>query len=249
MTTIKKLDNLLDNPEKQVIAAKFTYDNLWEVFETTLYAPVTTSKDVIEVPLRIYPTERQRGILGLIESLLEISNQAQIDTPLEDREYIDLIFTIDNAELDYRRKKLPKGLLETIAINWQVATEEEEPTNLEIDLSFTTKNVIGAHSLFMGKTLKKSELAQYLYDTLTGSYDRVPKFIRATSNSLEFRLYPDNDISKVTLIGNSLVIRGKGDETIALDMTKLTGNVKVTHNGYIIVLTSKKEKEEVTIYV
>ena len=74
MTTIKKLDNLLDNQDKQVIAAKFIYDNLWEVFETTLYAPVTTSKGLIEVPLRIYPTERQRGILGLIESLLEVSN-------------------------------------------------------------------------------------------------------------------------------------------------------------------------------
>lgn len=249
MTTIKKLDNLLDNQDKQVIATKFTYDNLWEVFETTLYAPVTTSKGLIEVPLRIYPTERQRGILGLIESLLEVSNQAQVDTPLEDRDYIDLIFTIENPELDYRRKKAPRGLLETIAIKWQVTTDDGDPTSLEVDLSFTTKNVIGAHSLFMGKTLRNSELAQYLYDTLVGSYDRVPKFIRATSKSLEFRLYPDNDMSKVTLIGNNLVIRGKGDETIALDMTKLTGNVKVTHNGYIIVLTSKKEKEEVVIYV
>ena len=248
MTTIRKLNNLLDNQDKQVIATKFTYDNLWEVFETTLYAPVTTSKDVIEVPIRIYPTDRQRGIVGLIEALLEISNQAQVDAPLEDRDHIDIIFTIESPELDYIRKKAPRGLLETIALKWQIKTDDEL-TDLEIDLTFATKNVVGAHSLFMGKTLRNSELAQYLYDTLTGSYDRVPKFIRATSNSLEFRLYPDNDVSKVTLIGNNLVIRGKGDETIALDMTKLSGIVKVTHNGYIIILTSKKEKEEVIIYV
>lgn len=234
MTTIRKLNNLLDNQDKQVIATKFTYDNLWEVFETTLYAPVTTSKDVIEVPIRIYPTDRQRGIVGLIEALLEISNQAQVDAPLEDRDHIDIIFTIESPELDYIRKKAPRGLLETVALKWQIKTDDE-PTDLEIDLTFATKNVVGAHSLFMGKTLRNSELAQYLYDTLTGSYDRVPKFIRATSNSLEFRLYPDNDVSKVTLIGNNLVIRGKGDETIALDMTKLSGIVKVTHNGLSLI--------------
>ena len=250
MTTIKKLTNLLDNPEKQIVATKFVYDNLWEVFEITLYAPVTTSKGYVELPIRIYPTERQRGIVGLIEGLLEATNQLQVATPLEDKDYLEAILTLDSPEVTYSKKRAPKGLLETINLHSLVETNpEEDEATLDISLTFSGTDIIGAHSLFMGKTLRKSELAQYLYDTFTGAYDRVPKFIRATSSGLEYRMYPDNDVSKVTLIGNNLVIRGRGDETIALDMMKLTGEVKLTHNGYVIVLTNKKSKEEVTIHV
>lgn len=250
MTTIKKLTNLLENPDKQIVATKFVYDNLWEVFETTLYAPVTTSKGYVELPLRIYPTERQRSIVGLIEGLLEATNQLQVGKPLEDTDYLEAILTLDNPEVTYTKKRAPRGLLETVNLHSIVDTDsEEDKATLDISLTFSGTDIVGAHSLFMGKDLRKSELAQYLYDTFTGAYDRVPKFIRATSSGLEYRMYPDNDVSKITLIGNNLVIRGRGDETIALDMTKLTGKVKLTHNGYIIILVNKRNKEEVIIHV
>lgn len=239
MTTLRKLNNLLDNNDKQIVATQLIYDNLEEIFEVALFAPVTTAKSYIEVPLRIYPTERQRPITGAIEALLELENIAQVTQPLGDNDYLEVTLTLSDYELSYETEEAPRGLLETLFI--KTAIGEEKDTPVLLGLTFTRNQVIGAHSLFMGKDLVESELAQYLYNTFVGKYDRTPKFIRALGSSIEARLYPDNRTSNITLIGDNLVVRGRGEATLAFNMRKLTGVVTITRDGYLITLSELGE--------
>lgn len=234
-TTIRKLNNLLDNQEKRILASQFVYDKLEEVFEVVLFAPVTTDKSYIEVPLRIYPTERQRAITGALEALLELENIAQVTQPLGDNDYLEVTFTITDYELSYETEKAPNGLLETLYIKTFIGEDKDVP--ILLGLTFSENKVIGVHSLFMHKVLAESVLAQYLYNTFVGKYDRTPKFIRAVSGSIEARLYPDNRTSNVTLIGDNLVVRGRGESTLGFNMRNLTGEVTITQEGYLVTLS------------
>lgn len=244
MTTYKTVDKLLE--ENKVLAFQFRYDNSQEVLEATLYGPVTPTKETIELPIRFYPTERQRNYLAIISAAMELDNNFTVTKPLEDSDYLEGILILDNPVYKLDKLKTPKGVLKVIVVDALVGSEKD--VAIKVSMVVSNAPVIGIHSMYMGKKLTKNVLAQYIYYSLAGKLDRTPKFIRAVSGPIEARIYPDNTLDNILVVNSNLVIRGKGNSTLGLDMATLKGEVKMTSSGYVIVLTDRKGNE-VDIYV
>lgn len=245
--TLTKLANQV-NGDNKLVATQFMYDNLDDVFETTVNGPISVSKGSVEIPMRIYPIERQRGITEVIAGIMETEEVSYVNKELGEDAYLDMIVTLDNPKVQYLHRKLPKGYVHILKVTKMIGSDED--IELTFIFTFSEKLVLGAHSLFVNHELSGNELAIYLYETFIGAYSNVPKFARLTMGTYETRVYPDNKLDAISIVNNRFIIRATGEATLAIDMSNAVGEVKVTHDGYIILVKDTSNPDiEVQIYV
>lgn len=245
--TLTKLSNQLKGTN-QLISTQFRYDRLDDVFEVVLYDVATVSKSTLDVPLRIYPTERQRASVGLIEDIMHTEEIAYVNKPLVDDDYTDVLISLEKPVVKYRELDTPTSKLHQIEVTKIIGDKED--VTITLVFTFSEEHVLNAQSLFAKskEPLVGSELGQYLYDTFMGMYDRTPKLISVKSSYTETRLYPDNRLSSLMLVNNTLAIVGAGEASVGIDLEDAVGEVSITATGYIITIEYPNETE-VIIYV
>ena len=248
--TLTKLANQIKGSH-QLISTQFFYDTLDEVFEVALYDTLSISKGALEVPLRIYPIERQRAAVKIIGDIVSTEDVAFINGELGEAESLEVIFSLDKPEVSYREMGTPGGKLHQLQVTKLIGDSKD--VTLKFVFTFSENQVLNAHSLFAkGGDLSGSELAQYLYDTFMGVYDRAPKFITVRNEFTETRLYPGNRITAVNLVNDMLAITGNGEATLGISLEGAVGKVTAGgSDGYIISIeySNKSNETEVTIYV
>lgn len=245
--TLTKLLNQLKG-DNQLVSTQFIYDNLDEVFEVTLYDTIGITSGVLDVPLRVYPTEVQRDTTTLIGSILSTEEVAFIHHSLDDTDYLDVLLSLEKPDVQYRELTTPSGKLHQLKVTKLIGDKQD--VTLTVIFNFSERQVLNAQSLYAktSKPLTGSLLGQYLYDTFIGQLDRTPKLVVAHSKYTENRLYPSNTFSGITLVNNTLVIRGLGEATIGIDLLTAKGHVEITQTGYIITIEYENE-EVIMIYV
>lgn len=248
--TLTKLANQIKGSH-QLISTQFFYDTLDEVFEVALYDTLSISDGALEVPLRIYPIERQRAAVKIIGDIVSTEDVAFINGELGETESLEVIFSLDKPEVSYREMGTPGGKLHQLQVTKVIGDSKD--VTLKFVFTFSENQVLNAHSLFAkGGDLSGSELAQYLYDTFMGVYDRTPKFVTVRDDVSEMRLYPGNRITAVNLVNDMLAITGNGEATLGISLEGAVGKVTAGgSDGYIISIEypNKSNEMEVTIYV